>query len=210
MASFSAVDTQTISEIRETSKECLDRGLLVASKWYVHHVSTVNSSHWQNIAFARLSELLLSVSPAKWKAVHITPSMSKFSTSTPARSESPPAPLFPSQAGRSPILPQVQTSITVNIRKDSYASSSEHPREDTLSFERALEKEEEDTLFAARSCFEAREFYRATHLLKECKSSKARFLKLYCQFIVRQYMIIILIWILTMAGYREKGSKGLA
>ncbi|KAF8906491.1 hypothetical protein CPB84DRAFT_1813749 [Gymnopilus junonius] len=149
----SAVDAQTISEIRTTSKECLDRGLLVAAKW--------------------LSELLLSVSPAKRKGAHVAPSSSNFSTSTPARPQSlPVGTLFPSEASRSPILSQVQTSDTVNIRKDLYASSVEPRQGEILFLDRTLEKEEEDLLLAARSCFEAREFHRATYLIKECKNNR--------------------------------------
>lgn len=50
--------------------------------------------------------------------------------------------------------------------------------------EKILENEEEDVLQAARASFEAREFYHATHLLQECRSAKARFLRIYSQFIV--------------------------
>lgn len=50
--------------------------------------------------------------------------------------------------------------------------------------EKILENEEEDALQAARASFEAREFYHATHLLQDCRSAKARFLRIYSQFIV--------------------------
>jgi anaphase-promoting complex subunit 8 len=50
--------------------------------------------------------------------------------------------------------------------------------------EKNLENEEEDALQAARASFEAREFYHATHLLQDCRSAKAKFLRIYSQFIV--------------------------
>jgi anaphase-promoting complex subunit 8 len=50
--------------------------------------------------------------------------------------------------------------------------------------EKILEDEEEDALQAARASFEAREFYHVTHLLQDCKSAKAKFLRIYSQFIV--------------------------
>ena len=56
--------------------------------------------------------------------------------------------------------------------------------ENTQESEKILENEEEDALQAARASFEAREFYHATHLLQDCKSAKARFLRIYSQFIV--------------------------
>ena len=56
--------------------------------------------------------------------------------------------------------------------------------ENARHLEKILENEEEDALQAARASFEAREFYHATHLLQDCKSAKARFLRIYSQFIV--------------------------
>ncbi|PPQ80670.1 LOW QUALITY PROTEIN: hypothetical protein CVT26_007116 [Gymnopilus dilepis] len=166
VTSFSTVDSQSIAEIRETSKECLDRGLLVAAKW--------------------LSELLLSVSSTKRKAVPVSPSACTFSTSTPARTQSPPTTnLFSGQINRSPLLSQPQLSV-IESKKDLYAPNLVPPQNEVVSLDRALEEEEKDCLVAARSCFESREFYRATHLLKECRSPKAVFLRLYCQFIATE------------------------
>ncbi|KAF8973218.1 hypothetical protein BDZ97DRAFT_1936102 [Flammula alnicola] len=166
MASFTAVDAQIASEIRVASKECLDRGLLVAAKWS--------------------SELLLSISTAKRKPLHAVSSLSTFSTSTPARSQSP-QPLV-SFADQSPMSTQVLTQTAISSTPGSNLHSSE-PKlhsEDTRTREIDQENQEEDAILAARACFEAREFYRATHILKECKSSKAKFLRLYCQFIATE------------------------
>ena len=47
-----------------------------------------------------------------------------------------------------------------------------------------LEYQEADNLATARACFESREFLRAKFLLENCRSSKARFLSIYSQFLV--------------------------
>ena len=51
--------------------------------------------------------------------------------------------------------------------------------------EAVLEEQEGDELLAARASFDAKEFHRASHHLKSCKSSKAKFLRLYSEYIVR-------------------------
>lgn len=56
--------------------------------------------------------------------------------------------------------------------------------ENVQDSENILENEEEDALQAARASFEAREFYHVIHLLQDCKSAKASFLRIYSQFIV--------------------------
>ena len=56
--------------------------------------------------------------------------------------------------------------------------------ENAQESEKILEDEDEDALQAARASFEAREFYHASHLLQDCRSAKARFLRIYSQFIV--------------------------
>jgi hypothetical protein len=51
--------------------------------------------------------------------------------------------------------------------------------------EAEYELREEDVLATARACMDAREFQRAVHLLRDCKSARARFLSVYNQFMVR-------------------------
>ncbi|KAE9408649.1 TPR-like protein [Gymnopus androsaceus JB14] len=48
------------------------------------------------------------------------------------------------------------------------------------------EEQEADVLNVARKCMEARQYHRAAHFIRNCTSSKARFLSVYCQFIVRK------------------------
>jgi len=136
------------------------------------------------ILLRRASELHLSIPTSKRRAVHAsTPPASAFSTSTPARTQSPPpsAP-FPEE---SPMPTQVLTQATLHI------SPARHRRApllgqppDVRAMENDLEIQEEDVLGTARACVEAREFKRAIHILQDCRSSKARFLSIYSRFIV--------------------------
>ncbi|KAH9482283.1 Anaphase-promoting complex subunit 8 [Psilocybe cubensis] len=146
MSSFKALDAQDISDIRNTAKQCLERGLIVASKW--------------------LSDLLLSTTPEKRKE-KIIPAAIIPSMSTPARSQSPQISL--QTQSLVPTQPLTQTSL-----------------DDVDSVELEFERQEEDCLVAARSCFEGRQFQRVTHHLNDCKSSKANFLKLYSRFIATE------------------------
>jgi len=83
---------------------------------------------------------------------------------------------------------------------------------DSRDLEQAFEAQEKDVILTGRSYFEAREFYRVNVLLKECKSAKARFLRIYCQFLVC-YPVIGLPcdqFIPSESGDGKKGSKRLA
>ncbi|KAG6820746.1 hypothetical protein H0H93_012392 [Arthromyces matolae] len=61
----------------------------------------------------------------------------------------------------------------------------DHPPE-TKAVESDLETQEDDLLVTARACVNAKEFKRAIHMLRDCKSSKARFLSIYSQFIASE------------------------
>jgi anaphase-promoting complex subunit 8 len=123
------------------------------------------------MAFIRSSELLISIPVSKRE--HSAP-LSSFSTSTPARSHSP-----------RPSLSFANPSPAPALHHKDPSTAQEHPE---LEPSRPQEYEEEtrdaDLLATARACFQAREFSRAVHLLRNCKSSKAQFLSLYNQFIV--------------------------
>lgn len=54
----------------------------------------------------------------------------------------------------------------------------------TFDFDEETARREEDALRTARGFFGTKEFARATFVLKDCKSSKARFLALYTKFLV--------------------------
>lgn len=110
--------------------------------------------------------------------------MSTFSTSTPARSLSP-RPHLDSFVEQSPISPRIATQPasqgpvpSLHLSQQALETGTNIPGAD------APEVQEEDSITAARACFEAREFYRATHILEKCTSAKAKFLRIYCQFIV--------------------------
>ncbi|KAF8743980.1 hypothetical protein AX14_013382 [Amanita brunnescens Koide BX004] len=110
------------------------------------------------------SELLLSIPSSKRM---VSSGTSTFQTSTPARTRSP--------HGGSP----APSHALAQLSATPAALSSEDAELD-------LESQEEDVLVAARACMDAREFSRAIHLLRECRSTKSRFLSTYCQFIASE------------------------
>ncbi|KIL66252.1 hypothetical protein M378DRAFT_161115 [Amanita muscaria Koide BX008] len=137
------VDAQMVHDIRNSVRECSDRGLAVTSKW--------------------AAELLLSIPPNKRTSSRPTPT---FQTSTPARVRSP--------------APQ-PAAAPLHAPASGYISA-----DDTRVLEHDLESQEEDVLVAARACMDGREFSRAVHMLRDCRSSKARFLSTYCRFIASE------------------------
>lgn len=128
----------------------------------------------------RASELLLSIAANKRSASVV----SVFSTSTPARSRSPEVSL--SLIDQSPIPTQVATepARSTTPARHPHALQINLVSENAQVSEKVLENDEEDALQAARTSFEAREFYHVTHLLQNCRSAKAKFLRTYSQFIV--------------------------
>lgn len=90
------------------------------------------------------------------------------------------------------ILTQTSHSASLQYHYESSLNLKlvqEHAQ--TLDLE--LERQEEDLIFSARSCFDTREFHQAAHLLKDCQSPKGTFLRLYSQFIVSQREPFILL-----------------
>lgn len=167
-----AMDSQQVIELRHSIKDCSDRGLSVASKWFVlqFHVRTCTLSL---LFIIRSSELLLSIPLAKRNPAHV----STFSTSTPARSRSP-----------RPSLSFVNTPpapLAIPVTPSPHLPQAQFEPEDVRRQELEWEAQDEDVLAAARACVGAREFLRAVHLLHERKSAKAQFLSLYSQFMVR-------------------------
>jgi len=77
-----------------------------------------------------------------------------------------------------------QAALSMTPTRHPHAPQINFISENAQVAENILESEEEDALQAARACFEAREFYHATHILQDCRSAKAKFLRIYSQFIV--------------------------
>jgi hypothetical protein len=136
----------------------------------------------------RSSELLLSIPSHKRAAATAAldeppagsadESSSTFQTSTPAHSSIArhPRPSFD--------LAGITTPTLGPGSRQGQVGSSSRPSSSSPS-EAELEHLEEDAFAAAKACFDAKEFTRTVRLLEECKSAKARFLRIYCQFLVR-------------------------
>ncbi|KAF8893805.1 hypothetical protein BD779DRAFT_1669341 [Infundibulicybe gibba] len=149
---------------------CVDAQMISGLKEAVRECSErglVIASKWS-------SELLLSIPLEKRKPDQFSPPT--FSTSTPARSRSPQPPL--SFVEHSPVAQLVPTH--------PHAPQLRIELHDAREREKDLEQQEQDLLIAARGCFETREFLRAVHLLRDCRSPKARFLAIYSRFIASE------------------------
>ncbi|KIM75485.1 hypothetical protein PILCRDRAFT_98910 [Piloderma croceum F 1598] len=152
------MDSQQVIALRNSVRDCSDRGLSVASKWS--------------------SELLLSIPLAKLDAAYATHE-STFSTSTPARSRSP-------RPSLSFVNPAVALIVPTTPSQHPHAPQVHLEPEYMRNQELHLEAQDEDFLAAAHACIGAREFLRAVHLLRDRKSAKARFLSLYSQFMASE------------------------
>lgn len=94
---------------------------------------------------------------------------SGFATSTPPRTS------FGFSASPAPAIRS--TAATGDHKTSSEPSAGK-------DHEAELEQTEEAALFAARSYVTSKDFSRAVHVLRNCRSAKAQFLSIYCQFLV--------------------------
>ncbi|KAF7376203.1 Anaphase-promoting complex subunit 8 [Mycena sanguinolenta] len=100
----------------------------------------------------------------------------------------------PLSAGASSSIDQSQQSLVPTQISDvsppptrhRHAPSLQTQPEDVRTLELEFETEEEDLLFSARTFIESRDPMRAIHVLHSCRSAKAQFLSLYCQFIATE------------------------
>lgn len=185
------MDPQQVTELRNSIRDCSDRGLSVASKWYVPYRQ---SKHWFRCSWiVRSSELLLSVSLSRRNS---SAAKSTFSTSTPARSHSPQPSL--SFVNPLPTTPGAPPAVPVTPARNPHAPQAHVEPDDIRTQELQWEAEDADVLATARACIDAREYLRAVYLLRERKSAKARFLSLYSQFLVCRSIRIISSFPLTI------------
>ncbi|KAI6033089.1 hypothetical protein F5J12DRAFT_902772 [Pisolithus orientalis] len=151
------MDLRLVTELHRSIKDCADRGLAVAAKWS--------------------SELYLSIPQHKRGALCEHPTT--FSTSTPARSRSP-------QPSLSFVVdsPAVGTGLSIPLKAPHYVPISTSERSACQSQEVDLEQADEAALLTAQAFFSSKEFSRVVHVLQGCKSPKAQFLSVYCQFLI--------------------------
>ncbi|KXN92467.1 Anaphase-promoting complex subunit 8 [Leucoagaricus sp. SymC.cos] len=169
MGSSYQVDAQTAVELRLATKECSERGMIVATKW--------------------ASELMLALPRVKRKnmaGVDSQPALN-FSTSTPARAKSlGPISSFPDAA--SPMSTQAggQEQSPGGKFHHAYDPRPHGQPADVRALENELEEQDADLLSAARAFIDSREFSRAIHILKDGRSAKARFIRVYSKFMASE------------------------
>ena len=107
-----------------------------------------------------------------------------FGTSTPARARSI----------RSSFSFTTQTPASAGPSTAAHAYQPRHPDapplhsppEEVLRQEAEWETEDADHLAMARTFMESKEYTRVIHWLEPCRSSKAKFLRIYSQYLVGQ------------------------
>ena len=150
--------------LRRVVKDCSERGLYVASKWSVR----VCSSRTRSMALifrSRAAELLPSYpKPPSHPPLDTVPTSSSLkgndSMQTTSLSEVGPSSIYDSSMDDGPFV------------RDAYE-------------ETPINEEEEDLFIIARAHYDAKEHERVDYLLRHCEHPKARFLGLYCRFLVR-------------------------
>ncbi|KAF9450423.1 TPR-like protein [Macrolepiota fuliginosa MF-IS2] len=168
MSSVFQVDAQTATNLRRAAKECSERGLVVAAKW--------------------ASELLLALPFAKRRSTSISQQVLNFSTSTPAREKSLGPTAFPDVPSPLSVQATTQNSELPAVTPSHHPDAPklyEHPA-DARVLENELEDKDIDLLDAARAFIESREFSRAIHVLKDGRSAKARFVRVYSTFMASE------------------------
>ncbi|KAI6002699.1 hypothetical protein EDD15DRAFT_2385326 [Pisolithus albus] len=104
-----------------------------------------------------------------------------FSTSTPARSRSP-------QPSLSFVVdsPAVSTGLPIPIEARNYAPLPTSERSAYRSRETDPDQADAAAFLAAQAFYTSKEFSRVVHVLQGCRSPKAQFLSLYCQFLISE------------------------
>ncbi len=139
-----------------------------------------SSSICDHMWLYRASELLLSVSPSKRRSINA----SSFHTSTPARPRSPHHPSSFAVDASAPVLTDAQPSTSVFPPRHEHAPQIQQQPPEVRAREIQLEALDEDNITTARALMDAKEFTRAVHWVKDCRSAKAIFLSVYSQYLV--------------------------
>jgi anaphase-promoting complex subunit 8 len=133
----------------------------------------------------RASELLLALPFSKRGDQAGSVPVLDFSTSTPVKSKSHEISL-PSSDAPSPLPVQAGQNSTHSGATIVAHAPTPHRRAAGLqTTEKEPEERDIDTLNAARSFIESKEFARAVHVLKDARSGKANFIRVYSKFMVR-------------------------
>ncbi|GJE95470.1 TPR-like protein [Phanerochaete sordida] len=157
MTEFTSVDEDVVSALRSAVRDCSERGLTFASKW--------------------ASELLLAIPASKRAAAP----PAAFNASTPARPSTQPF------RHATPDIHEMDATPLPGLpARHPQAPSLKVPSPQEQAQEMRLETEDEDSIASARALIDAKEFSRAVHWLKDCKSAKALFMMIYSQYMATE------------------------
>ncbi|KAJ2918027.1 hypothetical protein MD484_g2405, partial [Candolleomyces efflorescens] len=150
----------------------------------------------------RATDILLSVSASKKRALQhsidsaaAAGSVSGFSTSTPARSRSPPTFTDTSPVATQPLTQPIGSATASEqpliLTRHPDAAKPFTLTEEEKRFERERIRSEQDLLIGAKAYFDAREFKRVMYMLQGCQSAKAIFLSSYSFFLLTALMSLM-------------------
>ena len=178
--------------LRRVVKDCSERGLYVASKWSVR-VYSVRTRPMSLTHRSRAAELLLSYPKP--------PSSGSFSHRPPLDTVSMPGSPTGDESMQTTLLSDVGPSSMYDSSMDDGSSARDAYEETPMT------EEEEDLFMIARAHYDAKEHERVDYLLRYCKHPKARFLGLYCRFLVSVHPLhAVLYQFLWSVGKREEGK----
>lgn len=195
-------------KLRKAVKDCSERGLYFASKWFDpfdSQLSIIAVMLNYNVFVDRAAELLVAVPQEPQASTsasangHPPQSAAEAAfTSTPARSRR--LSLFP---GLPPTVARAGTDgglIPGSPDQSSFALSpfaqraqpSAASRSEPTPADEADDPEDvvdQDLMLLGKGYFDCREYARAAHALKDCRGNKARFLCLYSEFLAAEKTI---------------------
>ncbi|KAJ3554079.1 hypothetical protein NM688_g3293 [Phlebia brevispora] len=144
------VDAEIVVALRNAVRDCSERGLAAASKW--------------------ASELLLSI-PAAKRSPPIDGHVSIPGSST--------IPQSPEQFAAQNAAGNMTRPCTSNVPRHEHAPPLRPPSPQTQAREAQLQAEDADSITIGKALMDNKEYSRAIHWLKNCKSAKATFLRVY-------------------------------
>ena len=167
-------------ELRGTIRELRDRGLVVAAKWYVD-LSLFTASRYGSLTH-RASELLMSIPKEYRTTLHIP-----FSPPPQVQAFPPSSPAGPSNGPR----PSIGDFLPAPGPVDSVlAGSSRSVTAHGVELEEEEDVLDEDIFQLAKSYYDMKEFDRVVFVLKGVNGKRAKFLRIYSAYLVRQSLLV--------------------
>jgi anaphase-promoting complex subunit 8 len=162
---------QIVHDIRRTTRELKERGLLVAAKWSVDQTADADF---------RSSELLAALP----KEIRQAPNIPFSPPPPPAASTFSPSRARPSIGDFLPSPDRESFGFPDTTPDQPEAGPSRSRTRHGIEYEEETDPVEEDEFQLARTYFDLREFDRVAWVLKDAMGSRSRFLRVYSAYLV--------------------------